>query len=139
MTHYLLDTNHLSPLVTATHPVRGHVLERAAAGDSFAIATPALSEFLFGIGQTARREENQSSWQAMADSFAYYHIDRLDAEAAAALRLHLRSTGRQLALVDALVAVIALRHGLTLLTTDSDFAAIPGLPQENWWPPRAQD
>ena len=31
-----------------------------------------------------------------------------------------------------MLAAIALRYGLTLLTTDSDFAAVPGLPQENW-------
>jgi tRNA(fMet)-specific endonuclease VapC len=137
LTRYLLDTNHLSPLIAADHPVRALVLERASAGDSFAIATPVLSEFLFGLGQTARREENQSAWSQLAAHFGYYHIDRQDAEAAAELRLRLRAVGRQLALVDALVAVIALRHGLILLTTDSDFAPIPGLSQENWWLPRA--
>ena len=31
-----------------------------------------------------------------------------------------------------LIAVIALRYDLTLLTTDGDFQAIPGLRLENW-------
>ena len=133
MTRYLLDTNHLSPLVTAEHPVRAVILERAAAGDSFTIPTPVLSEFLFGIGLLPRAKDNQTAWQALSEAFGYHRIDRQDAEAAAELRLHLRRVGRQLAIVDALVAVLALRHGLTLLTTDADFYGIPGLTKENWW------
>jgi tRNA(fMet)-specific endonuclease VapC len=133
LTRYLLDTNHLSPLVTVGHSVRQVVLERIVAGDNFAIPTPVLSEFLFGIGQLPRARENQAVWQGLADTFGYYHVDRLDAEAAAELRLRLRHAGRQLALVDALVAVVALRQGLTLLTTDADFDAVPGLERENWW------
>ncbi len=133
MTRYLLDTNHLSPLVTVGHPVREAVLQRSAAGDTFAIPAPVLSEFLFGIGLLPRGRENQLIWQELADLFGYYHIDRQDAEAAAELRLRLRQVGRQLALVDALVAVVALRHGLTLLTTDADFDAVPGLERVSWW------
>jgi predicted nucleic acid-binding protein len=34
--------------------------------------------------------------------------------------------------VDVLVAFIALRYALTLLTTDGDFRVVPGLPHENW-------
>ena len=37
---------------------------------------------------------------------SYYTVDRQDAEAAAELRLRLRRSGRQLALVDALVACL---------------------------------
>ncbi len=132
MTRYLLDTNHLSPLVTTGHPIRQAVLERLAAGDDFAIPAPVLSEFRFGIGLLPRALENVAVWEGVADEFGYYHIDRQDAEAAAELRLRLRREGRQLALVDALIAVVALRHGLTLLTTDADFDAIPGLERANW-------
>jgi tRNA(fMet)-specific endonuclease VapC len=51
---------------------------------------------------------------------------------AAALQSSLRRAGRQLATVDALLAAVALRHGLTLLTTDGDFDAVPNLRLENW-------
>lgn len=132
MTRYLLDTNHLSPLVTAGHPIRQMVLERMAAGDDFAIATPVLSEFLFGIGLLPRGRENQAVWMELAGAFGYYAIDRQDAEVAAELRLRLRRSGRPLALVDALVAALALRHNLTLLTTDGDFDAVPTLHRQNW-------
>lgn len=134
MTRYLLDTNHLSPLIMPGHPVRALVLERATAGDSFAIPAPVLCEFLYGIRLLPRSAENETAWLGLADTFGYYGVDRRDAEAAAELRLRLRKVGQQLALVDALIAIVALRHGLTLLTTDADFAAIPDLQKENWWP-----
>ena len=34
--------------------------------------------------------------------------------------------------IDALIAAIALRYDLTLLTTDGDFYAVPDLKHENW-------
>lgn len=49
MARYLLDTNHLSPLVTVGHRLRNRVLAGLANGDEFAIPVPALAEFLFGI------------------------------------------------------------------------------------------
>ncbi|MFI5458012.1 MAG: type II toxin-antitoxin system VapC family toxin [Isosphaerales bacterium] len=35
-------------------------------------------------------------------------------------------------LVDALIAVVAIRYDLVLLTSDNDFARVPNLEQENW-------
>jgi predicted nucleic acid-binding protein len=61
-----------------------------------------------------------------------YPINQLEAELAAELQTSLRRRGWQLATVDALIAAVALRHDLTLLTTDGDFAAVPGLVCENW-------
>jgi predicted nucleic acid-binding protein len=55
-----------------------------------------------------------------------------DAERAAELQISLRRRGWQLETVDALVAAVALRYDLTLLTRDKDFVAITPLKQENW-------
>jgi len=48
--------------------------------------------------------------------------DRSDHIEAAALRNQCRSLGVQLGTIDALLARLCLRHDLTLLTTDQDFA-----------------
>lgn len=48
------------------------------------------------------------------------------------LQVVLRQRGRQLATVGALIAAVALRYDLVLLTTDRDFQAIPTLMCENW-------
>jgi predicted nucleic acid-binding protein len=133
MTSYLLDTNHLSPLITLDHPLRNKVLLQIKAGDLFAIAAPALNEFLFGIGIAKRAQQNWQEWEFLRPSFIYYRIDVADAEKAARLRINLRTRGRQLEAIDSMLAIIALENNLTLLTRDKDFQAVPALKQENWY------
>jgi tRNA(fMet)-specific endonuclease VapC len=132
MTAYLLDTNHASPLVTRGHPLRRRVRERLAANDIFAICVPVLTETLFGIGLLPRALQNRVEWARFQPVLPCYIPDEGDGEAAAALQLALRRQGRQLATVDALIAAVALRYDLVLLTTDGDFRAIPMLQQEDW-------
>jgi predicted nucleic acid-binding protein len=111
MADYLLDTNHLSPLVTLSHPLRQRVLAALQAEHTFAITVPVLVEM---------------------SNFDCYIPDESDAQQAADLQIQLRRQGWQLATVDALVAAVALRHNLTLLTRDKDFMAISSLKQETW-------
>ncbi len=132
MAEYLLDTNHLSPLVTYGHPLRSRILAHLQQGDIFAVAAPALHEFLFGIALLPRAKQNLQEWRRLKGLFRYYHVDKTVAEEAAELRVHLRRRGRQLEAIDALIAIIALKSGLPLLTTDRDFQAIPQLKTENW-------
>ena len=134
MARYLLDTNHLSPLVTLDHPLRHRVLEALQAGHAFAITVPVLVEMLFGIGLLPRAGQNQAEWQRLRPDFTCYMPDEADAKRAASLQIQLRRQGWQLATVDALIAAVALRHDLTLLTRDRDFRAIAALNQENWLP-----
>lgn len=132
MTTYLLDTNHASPLVTAGHPIRQRVLCELEAGDTFAICVPMLTELLFGIGILPRGVQNRAIWAQLQSLLPCYLPDETDATLAADLQIALRRQGRQLATVDALIAVIALRYDLVLLTTDGDFRAVPKLRLENW-------
>lgn len=132
MAHYLLDTNHLSPLVTPDHPLQALLLQRHRDGDAFGVAVPALTELLFGIRTLPRAEANLRMWQSIDHILEYYRIDKDDAEQAADLQVALRRQGWQLQTVDALIASIALRYDLILLTTDKDFRAVAGLAQENW-------
>ena len=135
MADFLLDTNHASPLVVAVHPLRRRVLSSLQAGDTFSIAVPALTEVLFGISLLPRAKSNVEEWENIKPRFNYYIIDRSDAEQATALQIALRRRGRQLATVDALIATVALRYDLILLTTDGDFDAIPDLKRANWLMP----
>ena len=133
MSDYLLDTNHLSTMVTGKHPVRLRIQHQLRFGDTFAIATPTLTEMLYGIQMIPRARRNLADWQQLSVMFNYYAIDRSDAEQAATLQVTLRHQGWQLATVDALMATIAIRYDLLLLTTDHDFNQVTGLPCENWF------
>ena len=132
MARYLLDTNHISPLVTPGHRFQSILQQHHNAGDSFHIAVPALAEMLYGIQTLPRAVRNLKDWQAIEGLFTYYQIEKQDAEYAANLQVVLRRRGRQLATIDAFIAAIALRYNLILLTTDQDFRAIPGLTQSSW-------
>lgn len=132
MSDYLLDTNHVSPLVTLNHPLRAKILERAQKGDTFAVCVPVITESLFGLGILPRGIQNRAEWNRLRALLRVYIPDERNAEAAADLQIAMRRDGRQLVTVDATIAAVALRFGLILLTTDQDFQPIPDLIQENW-------
>jgi tRNA(fMet)-specific endonuclease VapC len=134
MTEFLLDSNHASPLVTLDHPLRIHILSAIQAGESFALTTVNLTEVWYGISLLPRAIQNQREWMQIRTSLSIYQIEETDALAAAELQISLRRRGRQLGIIDALIAAIALRYDLTLLTTDSDFDAVSDLKHKNWLP-----
>jgi predicted nucleic acid-binding protein len=132
VTNYLLDSNHVSPLVTLDHPLRQRVLKAIHRGDVCALTTANLAEVLFGIGVVPRAEQNQREWENLRPSFRLYVVEEQDVVQSVELRIFLRRRGRQIGLVDAVLAAIALRYNLVLLTADRDFDAVPELPHENW-------
>ena len=132
MTRYLLDTNHISPLVTLSHPLRHRIFTNISNEDAFCVATLCITEVLFGMGMLPRAIDNLKEWERLQERFTILSFQQIEAEQAARLQIALRRNGRQLGTVDAIIAVIALRDDLTLLTTDSDFDAIPDLKTSNW-------
>ena len=79
MSGYLLETNHLSPLVTVGHPLRDRILLYSGQEGAFAIPAPAVTEFLFGIILLPRGEQNLAEWARLAPSFSYLDVTRRDA------------------------------------------------------------
>lgn len=62
--------------------------------------------------------------------------DRTDHIEAAALRNHCRRAGIQAGTIDALLAQLCLRHGLTMLSADADFRHIAGQCDLKLWDSR---
>jgi predicted nucleic acid-binding protein len=91
-----------------------------AGGDSIVTTGLILQELLQGFaGPRARKE--------IVERFAALPLlvpDRRDYVDAAELRNHCRRSGIQVGTIDALIAQLCIRHGLTLLTADGDFAMI---------------
>ena len=79
-----------------------------------------------------RAVQNGAEWQRLRPQLTFYGLEEQDAMDSAELRLSLRRAGRQLAAMDALIATVALRYDLILLTSDKDFQAVPNLQLENW-------
>ena len=120
------------PLVTFSHPLRQRILDALEKGDRFFIATVVLAEVLYGFGTLPRAKQNLAEWKRLRPSLRVYAIEEQDALLAADMRVQLRRSGKQLKTIDTLIAAIALRYDLTLLTTDRDFDAIPDLKLANW-------
>lgn len=132
MMSYLLDTNHASRLVTVGHPLQQRISQASAAGDRFHITILVVTETVFGFSTLPRAARNAQEWSTWRPLLSLLETDEADALDAAHLQVTLRRRGRQLGTVDALIAAVALRYSLTLLTTDRDFAAVPALSTANW-------
>lgn len=132
MTDYLLDSNHASPLVTLSHPLRLRILEEIDRGHTFAVSVPVLTETLFDLYMLPSLARNIAEWSRLRQAIRCYKVDEADAETAAGLQAMLRKKGWLLETADALIAATALRYGLILLTADKDFSAIHDLKHENW-------
>ncbi|MEM7535902.1 MAG: type II toxin-antitoxin system VapC family toxin [Chloroflexota bacterium] len=116
-----------------SHPLTKRIQRQIRFGDTCSVAVPALAEMLYGLLTLPRSQESMKAWyDGYSIMFNYYDIEVVDAEEAAHLQARLRREGEQLHTVDALIAVVAIRYDLTLLTTDADFHAISELNVENW-------
>jgi predicted nucleic acid-binding protein len=86
-------------------------------GDTIVVTGLVLQELLQGFsGPKARKD--------IIDRFAALPLlapDRQDHIDAAELRNRCRRAGLQIGTIDAVIAQLCIRHGLTLLTTDNDF------------------
>ena len=132
---YLIDANHASPLVTPGHPLRARFDREALAGAEFSLCPVARCETRFGLLTTPRAAANLKRWDRAVARTTVVRLRPADADLAADLRLFLKVRGRQLALADSLIAAVALRLDLTLLTTDRDFSPVPGLRTDDWLTP----
>jgi predicted nucleic acid-binding protein len=132
---FLLDSNHANRLIDPRHPTRLRIRAAIVRGDVFYIILPVITETIFGFSILPRAQQNRLEWQAARSSLVLLDLDEADAVDAAGLQVLLRRRGRQLTTVDALVATVALRYDLTVLTTDGDFAHVPSLRTENWVTP----
>ena len=86
-------------------------------GETIVVTGLVLQELLQGFsGPKARKD--------IIDRFAALPLlapDRQDHIDAAELRNRCRRAGLQIGTIDAVIAQLCIRHGLTLLTTDNDF------------------
>lgn len=102
-----------------------------AGGDSILTTGLVLQEILQGFKGPAARDAILGRFTAIPCLVP----DRRDHVEAAELRNACRRRGSQVGTIDALLAQLCLRHGLTMLTTDRDFARIAEVRPFDIWPP----
>ena len=99
---------------------RGELVRAIEAGEELVTTGLVLQELLQGFSGPRNRSQ-------ILDRFAALPLlvpDRRDHVDAAELRNKCRRGGVQIGTIDALLAQLCLRHGVTMLTADSDFRGI---------------
>jgi tRNA(fMet)-specific endonuclease VapC len=130
---YLLDTNVAGDLIQK----RGNVPDRARdarrRGGHIGICVPVLAELYYGVEFSSSRERNLQRLRRALSGLTIWPFDEAAAAEFGRLRAELRRLGRPMQVIDIMVAAIALRLGnCTVVSADSDLAAVPGLPVESW-------
>lgn len=120
--------------VESTEP-EGYELKEALFGSDVVVTTGlVLQELLQGFSGTKAQTQIIERLAALP----LLQPDRDDHVGAASLRDACRKAGVQLGSIDALLAQLAIRHDLTLLTTDNDFTNAAKHCALRVWPARAR-
>lgn len=133
MTRFLLDTNAASDFVNRRYGVFDRARRETAAGNSIGIGMPVLAELVAGIERSTSRDRNLRSLKTALASLKLWPFDPPAAFEYGRLHAELARLGRPVGVMDTMIAAIAHTLGdCTVVSTDSDLHAVPGLNVENW-------
>jgi tRNA(fMet)-specific endonuclease VapC len=130
-----LDTNAIIAAINRRTP---HVRERLekALLDGVAVGLPviALYEIWYGIGKSARREQNTLALTTfLMLNVTPWPFETEDAKEAADIRVTLERNGTPIGPYDILIAAQARRRAALLVTANTrEFIRIPGLETASW-------
>ena len=131
---YLLDTNTVSYLVNGRSlTVRANYLSAESAGATIALSTISEAEILFGLAKKPDATRLAANFNRFFAGVQLLPWDSQVARAYGKLRANLASTGKNLALMDLLIASHAVAKNATLVTHDRAFVgASPLLEVIDW-------
>jgi predicted nucleic acid-binding protein len=129
---YLLDTNHLGAALNLDAGVRLRLRDVRLRGDRVGTCVPVLCELQAGLAVTARREHNLRLLRELLKQIRVWPLDLETAVLFGELYHELRRKGRALSQVDIMLAALTRQMSATLVTTDRDFEAVPGVRAESW-------
>lgn len=123
MNRFLLDTNHLSDAIQRVSVVRDRIQQQHRHGSVFGTC---------GIVQRRDATATERRLAALLQLLRVWPIDPDSARRYGIVYPDLKKAGRALSQVDMMLAAMCRHLPATLLTTDQDFQAVPGIVTENW-------
>ena len=133
MRRYLLDTGIAGLYVARRDPVYARVREESRRGNVIGICTPVLAELHYGVENSESRDRSLQKLRISLPSLRVWPLTDLAAEEYGRISTELRRIGRPMQQIDRLIAGIARTLGnCTVVSSDSDLAAVRGLAVENW-------
>lgn len=138
----LLDTNAAIAMMNdPASPIGDRAVQRLEAGETVALSAIVTFELWWGVAKSRRRAFNEARYLALiGGSLVVLPFDADDAASAAEIRAALAAAGTPIGPFDVLIAGQALRHGATLVTTNTrEFERVPGLKVEDWTAARKRE
>ncbi len=133
MTRFLLDTNIAGHYINRRHGVFDRARIEVANGNPIGIGLPVLAELVAGIEHSRSRDRNMNGLKTALASLRLWPFDSPAAFEYGRLYAELARLGRPIGVVDMMIAAIAMTLGnCTVVSSDSDLSAVPGLSVEDW-------
>jgi len=130
---YLLDTGIAGDFIYDRRGVSRKVADARLRGAVVGTCYPVVGELYFGAEHSATRGRNLIATRVGLRGLRIWPFDRAAAEEFGRLAALLERNGRRMQQIDVQIAAIALTLGhCTVVTTDTDLSAVPGLRVENW-------
>jgi predicted nucleic acid-binding protein len=116
----LIDTCGWVDFLRARDGSLGDQVESAMADDRACLCSVSVAELLQGI----KSQKEQRQLELLFDNVTLLHVEPADWISAGRTLQRLRSQGFQIPLTDALIAAVAIRLGLPVLTVDAHFGKL---------------
>jgi tRNA(fMet)-specific endonuclease VapC len=130
---YLLDTGAMGDLINHRRNVDVRARQVRRNGARIGTCMPVVGELFFGIEASATRDINLPRLIRALSRIVCWPFDRRAAEEYGRLAAELRRSGRPMQQIDIQIGAVALSLGnCTVVSSDSDLKAIPGLKVEDW-------
>jgi tRNA(fMet)-specific endonuclease VapC len=130
---YLLDTNAVGDLLNRRRGVDVKARAIRQTGAIIGTCEPVVGELFFGAENSASRDASIHQLRLGLRAIRAWPFDRRASEEFGRLHVVLRRAGRSMQVVDVQLAAVALALGdCTVVTTDTDLKAVPGLAVEDW-------
>ena len=133
MRRYLFDTGSLTDYINKRSPTLDRARAAIHRGDRLGVCPPILGELYFGIELSSNPDRTR---RLLASSFRTLHVWPFDEAAAkeyGRLFALLMRAGRPMQQIDIQLAAVSFALGrCTVVSKDSDLAAVPGLSVEDW-------
>jgi len=133
VTRFLLDTNMAGDYINRRHGVFDRARIEVANGNPLGIGVPVLAELVAGIEHSSSRDRNMKRLKTALASLRLWPFDSSAAFEYGRIYAELARLGRPIGVVDMMIAAIAMTLGnCTVVSSDSDLLAVPGLKLEDW-------
>jgi tRNA(fMet)-specific endonuclease VapC len=135
---YLLDTNACIALINGDPTaVRVRMQKASAAGAHILVSSIALFELWYGVAKSKKQDFNRKRVEAfLSGPVLVLPFEGEDSRVAGSVRAAIESAGKPIGAYDLLMAGQALRHRLTLITSNvAEFSRVKGLKWQDWAKP----